>query len=111
MDEKYVRKYIAQLQALGYVERLGAITGGRENEARGIRFRILLPRMSPPDKKPPGQKSGGDNSPPIKEKSFKDNSKSVMVCDLCKEPPIGYFYPSGVVGQGPVKKCDHGAGD
>lgn len=44
-----------------------------------------------------------------KRKNLKDNSKGVSVCDLCKESP-GFIYPSGVVGQGPVKPCPHREG-
>ena len=109
IDEKYVRKYLAQLQALGFIERLANVQGGPDIQARGVRFRILLPRLTPPDKKTPVQSSGSDNRPPNKDKAINKLSKSA-VCDCYKEPPIGYYYPSGEVGKGTPKKCDHGTG-
>lgn len=107
IDDKLIRKYIAQLQALGYLERLDEARGG---DAHGARFRILLPRMPPPGKTTPGRNAGGADLPPNKEKDFKGNIKEPIVCDLCKDPPVGMIYPSGTVGVGPVKKCDHGQG-
>ena len=107
IDEKYVRKYLAQLQSLGYIERLGIVQGGADLSARGIRFRILLPRLTPPDKKTPVRLSGGDNRPPNKDKALKKDSKSV-VCALCRETG-GFLYPNGIGGGG-VLKCDHGKG-
>lgn len=100
IEEKYVRKYVTQLQSLGYIERLGAVLGGRDLEARGVRFRVLLPRLA---KGTGAQSAGGDNRPPYKGKDLNNNSKSV-VCDLCRETG-GFIYPEGF--GGPVKRCDH----
>lgn len=95
IDEKYVRKYLAQLQSLGYVERLGIVQGGADLTARGIRFRVLLPRLSPPDKKTPVRLSGGDNRPPNKESIKANNLKGVdaSACPDCHG--TGFWYPEG----------------
>lgn len=102
IDDKLIRKYIAQLQALGYLERLDEARGG---DAQGARFRILLPRMAAPVKSTPGRNTGGADVPPIKENALKKDSKSV-VCDLCRDMN-GMVYGDRNDPSKGVKRCDH----
>jgi hypothetical protein len=75
IDPKHLRRHLAALERGGYIERLGDVTGGSDLSARGIRFRILLPRMTRPQKATPGETGGGDKRPPNKEKALKENNK------------------------------------
>jgi hypothetical protein len=108
MEATQVREHLKRLYVDGAVERLGDVTGGSDKDARGIRFRINLPRMPPPEIRTPAENRPPRKSEANKEKNIKKDSKSV-VCDLCKESP-GFVYPSGVIGQGPVKTCPHREG-
>jgi hypothetical protein len=74
LDEKQVRKYLLEVDG-SYVKRLGVVNDGTDVSMRGIRFRLLLPRLTPPPQKhtPPGSGTGG-SQPPNKEKALKENS-------------------------------------
>jgi hypothetical protein len=86
LDEKNVRTHLRTLEAEGYIKRLQDVVGGREVAARGIRFRILLPRMTPPQKVTPDEKAGGAKSSPIKERSKDIISKVALPRDFSKCP-------------------------
>jgi hypothetical protein len=74
LDEKQVRKYLLEVDGK-YVKRLGIVNEGTDVSIRGIRFRLLLPRLTPPPQKytPPGSGTGG-SQPPNKSKDLKENS-------------------------------------
>jgi hypothetical protein len=75
IDEKNVRIHLRTLEVEGYIRRLRDEVGGRDLDSRGIRFRILLPRMTPARKVTPDEKGGGPKSSPNKEKNLKELSK------------------------------------
>jgi DNA-binding MarR family transcriptional regulator len=75
IDPKHLRRHLAELERDGYIERLGDVTGGSDLSARGVRFRILLPRMTRPQKATPGEMGRGDKGPPNKEKALKESNK------------------------------------
>lgn len=72
LDPKHVRRYLGELERDGYIKRLGDVVGGTDLDARGIRFRILLPRLM---KATPSETGGGDKSRANKINASKDNSK------------------------------------
>ena len=75
LDEKQVRRYLLEVDGK-YVERVGVVNEGTDVSLRGIRFRLLLPRLStPPQKGTPPQSGTGGILPPIKEKALKENNK------------------------------------
>ena len=75
LDEKQVRKYLLEVDGK-YVKRLGVVNEGTDVSMRGIRFKLLLPRLAtPPQKHTPPQSSTGSLQPPNKEKDLKENSK------------------------------------
>jgi hypothetical protein len=75
LDEKQVRKYLLEVDGK-YVKRLGVVNEGTDVSVRGIRFRLLLPRLAtPPQKYTPPQSGTSGSQPPIKDKDLKDNYK------------------------------------
>lgn len=75
LDEKQVRKYLLEVDGK-YVKRLGVVNEGTDVSVRGIRFKLLLPRLTPPSQKhTPPQSGTGGLQPPNKEKALKENSK------------------------------------
>ena len=75
LDEKQVRKYLLEVDGK-YVKRLGVVNEGTDVSVRGIRFRLLLPRLAtPPQKHTPPQSGTGGAQQPNKDKDLKENSK------------------------------------
>lgn len=75
LDEKQVRKYLLEVDGK-YVKRMGVVNEGTDVSVRGIRFKLLLPRLAtPPQKHTPPQSGTGGLQPPNKEKDLKENSK------------------------------------
>jgi hypothetical protein len=75
LDEKQVRKYLLEVDGK-YVKRLGVVNDGTDVSMRGIRFRLLLPRLAtPPQKYTPPESGTGGSQPPNKDKDLKENSK------------------------------------
>ncbi len=75
LDEKQVRKYLLEVDGK-YVKRLGVINEGTDVSLRGIRFRLLLPRLAtPPQKYTPPESGTGGPQLPNKDKDLKENSK------------------------------------
>lgn len=75
LDEKQVRKYLLEVDGK-YVKRLGVVNEGTDVSLRGIRFRLLLPRLAtPPQKYTPPELGTGGPQPPNKEKDLKESSK------------------------------------
>jgi hypothetical protein len=71
-----VRQYLRELEAAGYIQRLGEDIANKNIEARGIKFRVLLPRM-PPARTRTGSESGrGSNSEPNKVNTQKENTQT-----------------------------------
>jgi len=118
LSRSTVQKTVARLTAHGLIESLG----DRGND--GTEYRVLpgvavpqrgIPRDGIPSdargvpsgttRRSDGIPSGGHN----KNKEQLKNINKPLVCDLCEQSP-GFIYPSGIVGQGPVKKCRHGKG-
>ena len=74
-----VRQYLRELEAAGYIQRLGEDIANKNIEARGIKFRVLLPRM-PPARTRTGSESGrGSNSEPNKVNTQKENTQTQEV--------------------------------
>jgi DNA-binding transcriptional ArsR family regulator len=92
MEKTQVREHLKRLYAEGIVEKLGDVVGGGDKDARGIRFRVNLPRMPPPE-----IRTGSENRPPRKTEAnkksdLKDRSKGDSAspnrkadpnCELC----------------------------
>ena len=75
LDEKQVRKYLLEVDGK-YVKRMGVVNEGTDVSLRGIRFRLLLPRLAtPPQKGTPPESGTGGRTPPNKEKALKENNK------------------------------------
>ena len=75
LDEKQVRKYLLEVEG-NYVKRMDVVNEGTDVSLRGIRFKLLLPRLStPPQKGTPPQSGTGGILPPIKVKALKENNK------------------------------------
>jgi hypothetical protein len=75
LDEKQVRKYLLEVDGK-YVKRLGVVNDGTDISLRGIRFRLLLPRLTtPPQKHTPPESGTGGSQPPNKDKDLKENNK------------------------------------
>lgn len=74
------RQYLKELEMKGYITRLGEDVTNPNIEIRGVEFRINLPRMPPPKKKPATgtgtghQSDTGSKSEPIKYKNYKEQS-------------------------------------
>ena len=75
LDEKQVRKYLLEVDGR-YIKRMGVVNEGTDVSLRGIRFKLLLPRLStPPQKGTPPESGTGGRTPPIKEKALNENNK------------------------------------
>jgi hypothetical protein len=75
LDEKQVRKYLLEVDGK-YVQRAGVVNEGTDVSLRGIRFKLLLPRLStPPQKGTPPESGTGGPRPPNKDKDLKEISK------------------------------------
>jgi len=75
LDEKQVRKYLLEVEGK-YVERLAVVNEGTDVSVRGIRFKLLLPRLAtPPQKHTPPQSGTGGPQPPNKDKDLKESYK------------------------------------
>jgi hypothetical protein len=71
-----VRQYLRELETGDYIQRLGEDIANKNIEARGIKFRVLLPRM-PPARTRTGSESGrGSNSEPNKVNTQKENTQT-----------------------------------
>jgi hypothetical protein len=75
LDEKQVRKYLLEVDGK-YIKRVGVVNEGTDVSLRGIRFKLLLPRLSTtPQKGTPPESGTGGSRQPNKEKDLKENSK------------------------------------
>lgn len=75
LDEKQVRKYLLEVDGK-YVKRVDVVNDGTDVSMRGIRFRLLLPRLTtPPQKYTPPESGTGGPQPPNKYKDLKENNK------------------------------------
>lgn len=75
LDEKQVRKYLLEVDGK-YVKRIGVVNEGTDVSLRGIRFKLLLPRLStPPQKGSPPESGTGGRTPPNKDKDLKESNK------------------------------------
>ena len=75
LDEKQVRKYLLEVDGK-YVKRLAVVNEGTDVSVRGIRFKLLLPRLATPPQKPtPPQSGTGGSQPPNKDKDLKESYK------------------------------------
>lgn len=75
LDEKQVRKYLLEVDGR-YVKRLGVVNEGTDVSLRGIRFKLLLPRLgTPPQKATPTESGTGGRTPPNKDKALKESNK------------------------------------
>jgi hypothetical protein len=74
-----LREHLRTLAALGMIERLPDVLGGKDLDKRGAHFRILVPRMAPPEKRTrsesqPGGESVANKVRALKERQFKGGS-------------------------------------
>jgi DNA-binding transcriptional ArsR family regulator len=75
MEATQVREHLKRLYSEGIVERLGDVVGGGDKNARGVRFRVNLPRMPPPEIRTPSGNRPPRKSEPNKEKALKEINK------------------------------------
>ena len=71
-----LREHLKTLEAEGVIERLPDVLGGKDLDKRGAHFRILVPRMTPPEKRTrsesqPGRESEANKERQLKESQFK----------------------------------------
>lgn len=71
-----VRQYLRELEKKGYIQRLGEDIANKNIEARGIKFRVLLPRMPPARIRTGSEKGRGSNSEPNKLNTQKENTQT-----------------------------------
>jgi len=71
-----VRQYLRELETAGYIQRLGEDIANKNIEARGIKFRVLLPRMPPARIRTGSEKGRGSNSEPNKVNTQKENTQT-----------------------------------
>jgi hypothetical protein len=71
-----VRQYLRELENEGYIKRLGDDTTNKDFEARGIRIKVLLPRMPPARKRTGSEITRGSESEPIKVNTQKENTQT-----------------------------------
>lgn len=76
IGETQVRQYLRELEAEGYIQRISDDIGNKNFEARGIKFRVLLPRMSPARNRTGSESTRGANSEPNKINTFKENTQT-----------------------------------
>jgi hypothetical protein len=60
----------------GYIQRLGEDVANKNIEARGIKFRVLLPRMPPARNRTGSELGRGSKSEPIKVDTQKENTQT-----------------------------------
>jgi hypothetical protein len=77
-----VRQYLRELETAGYIRRLGEDIANKNIEARGIKFRVLLPRMPPARIRTGSEKGRGSNSEPNKVNTQKETTQT-------QEPAVG----------------------
>jgi hypothetical protein len=71
-----VRQYLRELETTGYIRRLGEDIANKNIEARGIKFRVLLPRMPPARIRTGSEKGRGSDSEPNKVNTQKENTQT-----------------------------------
>jgi hypothetical protein len=71
-----VRQYLRELEMAGYIQRLGEDVANKNIEARGIKFRVLLPRMPPARNRTGSELGRGSKSEPIKVDTQKENTQT-----------------------------------
>jgi hypothetical protein len=71
-----MRLHLKKLQQRGYIKRLDDVVGGRDFEARGIKFKVLLPRMTLSKKKTPSENVTPSKSEPNKVNTQKENTQT-----------------------------------
>ncbi len=104
-----VRQYLKELESRGYIARIENVIGGRDVEARGIKIKVNLARLTPPEKRTPSENRPRPkteaNKDSIKETNKKGDELSLNIknCPDCQG--TGFWYPSGIE-QG-VAKCTH----
>jgi hypothetical protein len=111
IGETQVRQYLHELESAGYIKRVRNETGGKDLDARGIMFKVLLPRMTPPRKRTGSEKARGSESEPNKLKDLKKDIKGESAsldhkkCPDCNGMGVKYIdqldYSKGTV------KCHH----
>lgn len=82
IGETQIRQYLRELETKRLIRRLGDDIANRNLEARGIKFKVLLPRM-PPARNRTGSESGrGSVSEPIKVNTQKENTQTQNVVSV-----------------------------
>jgi hypothetical protein len=76
MGQSQVRQYLRELESKGLIKRLGDDIGNKNYELRGIRFKVLLPRMSPKQNRTGSESARGSESEPIKLTTTKENTQT-----------------------------------
>jgi hypothetical protein len=70
-----LREHLRTLIAEGFIERLPDVLGGTDLNMRGAHFRILVPRMAPPEKRTRSESQPGRESAPNKGSALNENDK------------------------------------
>lgn len=75
IGETQVRQYLRELEAKGLIKRLGDEIANKNLDARGIRFKVILPRMPPAKNRTGSESARGSVLEPIKLNTQKDNTQ------------------------------------
>jgi hypothetical protein len=76
IGETQVRQYLRDLEAEGYIQRIGDDIGNKNFDVRGIKFRVLLPRMPPARNRTGSELIRGSISEPNKVNTQKENTQT-----------------------------------
>lgn len=97
-----LKRVVIRLIGRGLVEKVNAVLGPQREQ--GVTYRVPAASQLTVSQPRVSQPTTGHN-----KRTLKDSEK-IVVCDNCKNPPVGFYYPSGTVGVGNPKKCTHGEG-
>ena len=76
IGETQVRQYLRDLEAEGYIQRMGDDIGNKNFDARGIKFRVLLPRIPLARNRTGSELARGSISEPNKVNTQKENTQT-----------------------------------
>jgi len=76
IGETQIRQYLRDLEAEGYIQRMEDDIGNKNFDARGIKFRVLLPRMPPARNRTGSELARGSISEPNKLNTQKEHTQT-----------------------------------
>lgn len=81
IEPTQIRKHLVLLEERGFIRRVENVIGGRDLSLRGVRFKVLLPRIPLSKSEPLRENTPLSKSEPNKENTFKEtptNTESVV---------------------------------